>query len=74
MLTDRRQRSSAGPTPCPCCGGWSLPGQQRCFACRAHVERCHRFRLPLQRFEARLDELVDVALRSGRARQGGRAA
>jgi hypothetical protein len=74
MAADRRQFSRGGPTPCPCCGAWSLPGQRTCFGCREHAVACHRYRLPLQRLEATLDELVDASLRWGRSRYGGRAA
>jgi hypothetical protein len=41
----------------PCCGGWALPGQPTCGACRHHLEPCHRNRTPLQRFDARMADL-----------------
>lgn len=73
MPADRRQHNG-GPYPCGCCGGWSEPHQRTCFGCRTHAEPCRRLMLPLQKFEASLEDLERTVVRWQLSRQRRRPA
>jgi hypothetical protein len=74
MPSDRRLNRSTAPNVCPCCGGWSLPGQYRCADCVFHLTNCHQRRDGLARLDASLADFAEVAGRAGRVKYGGRAA